>query len=329
MTAPSAGASSRPPDINASCSRAQRARGEVEVVAVGSRDARRARGASRAEHGIPARYGSYEELLADPSVEASTSRCRTRCTASGRSRRSRRASTCSARSRCRASAAEVEAAFDAAERDGLPADRRRSCGATTRRRERLARLVRDGAIGELRRDPRGVQLRALRRRTNIRLRTDARRRLADGRRLLLRQRLAPARRRARARSSGAQLRRPDGRRLGASRARCASRATCSRVRLRDGRAERDELEAIGSRGLAPPRRPLALRERRSSSCGGRRLERIEVEPATPYQLELEDLGRAIRGDAAAAARPRRRRAQARVIAALRRSAADGRDTAPA
>src|SRR4051812_39742101 len=42
---------------------------EVEVVAVGSRDLVRASGFA-AEHGIPAAYGSYDELLADPAVEA-------------------------------------------------------------------------------------------------------------------------------------------------------------------------------------------------------------------------------------------------------------------
>ena len=36
------------------------------------------------------------------------------------------------------------------------------------------------------------------------------------------------------------------------------------------------------------------------------VERIEVEPANPYRLELEDLSAAIRGERAAAARPRRR-----------------------
>lgn len=41
----------------------------VEIVAVGSRDAERASGFA-AEHGIPRNHGSYEGLLADPEVEA-------------------------------------------------------------------------------------------------------------------------------------------------------------------------------------------------------------------------------------------------------------------
>ena len=42
---------------------------EVEVVAVGSRDLERAREFG-AKWGIPRAYGSYEEFLADPDIEA-------------------------------------------------------------------------------------------------------------------------------------------------------------------------------------------------------------------------------------------------------------------
>ena len=42
---------------------------DVEVIAVASRDDERAR-AYAAEHGLDRSYGSYEELLADPDVEA-------------------------------------------------------------------------------------------------------------------------------------------------------------------------------------------------------------------------------------------------------------------
>src|SRR5512139_3830964 len=41
----------------------------VDVVAVGSRDAERARAYAH-EHGIPTAHGSYEALLADPDVDA-------------------------------------------------------------------------------------------------------------------------------------------------------------------------------------------------------------------------------------------------------------------
>src|SRR5690242_11981924 len=42
---------------------------DVDVIAVGSRDLRRAEEFAR-HHGIPRAYGSYEELLADGEVEA-------------------------------------------------------------------------------------------------------------------------------------------------------------------------------------------------------------------------------------------------------------------
>ena len=91
---------------------------------------------------------------------------------------------------------------------------------------------------------------------------------------------------------------------------------------------RDELEAIGSEGslfLDDPwhcQNPV-IELRRD---GG--VERIAVDAANPYQLELEDLGRALRNGT----RPLLGRddavAQARVIDALRRSVAEGREVAP-
>jgi xylose dehydrogenase (NAD/NADP) len=56
-------------NINRALLDGARASGVAEVVAVASRDARRAR-AYADEHGIPAAYGSYEELLAAPDVDA-------------------------------------------------------------------------------------------------------------------------------------------------------------------------------------------------------------------------------------------------------------------
>jgi predicted dehydrogenase len=92
--------------------------------------------------------------------------------------------------------------------------------------------------------------------------------------------------------------------------------------------DRDELEAIGSEGslfLDDPWHCLnpVIELRRA---GG--VERIEVEAANPYRLELEDLSRAIRTGSAPLLGRADAVAQARVIAALRRSAADGRDAIP-
>ena len=89
---------------------------------------------------------------------------------------------------------------------------------------------------------------------------------------------------------------------------------------------RDELEVIGSDGSLFLDDPVALPEPGHRAAARRRhVERIEVEAANPYQLELEDLGRAIRTGSAPLLGRDDAVAQARVIAALRRSAADGRD----
>ena len=87
--------------INDAILEGARASAGAEVVAVASRDRGRAE-AYAAEKGIPRVHGSYEDLLADETSRPSTSRCPTRCTCRGRSRRWRPASTCCARSRCRA-----------------------------------------------------------------------------------------------------------------------------------------------------------------------------------------------------------------------------------
>ena len=92
--------------------------------------------------------------------------------------------------------------------------------------------------------------------------------------------------------------------------------------------DRDELEAIGSEGslfLDDPwhcQNP-AIELRRDDG-----VERIAVEPGNPYQLEMEDLGRAIRTGSTPLLGRDDAVAQARVIAALRRSAASGQDVAP-
>ena len=54
-----------------------------EVVAIASRDLVAARAAAD-RLGLPTAHGSYEALLADPMIEASTSRSRTTSTCPGR-----------------------------------------------------------------------------------------------------------------------------------------------------------------------------------------------------------------------------------------------------
>ena len=92
--------------------------------------------------------------------------------------------------------------------------------------------------------------------------------------------------------------------------------------------ERDELEAVGTEGslfLDDPWHCLnpVIELRRG---GG--VERIEIEPANSYRLELEDLGAAIRGRGTPLLGREDAVQQARVIEALFQSAETGVATAP-
>jgi predicted dehydrogenase len=294
---------------------------EVEVVAVGSRDLGRAQ--AFAEHyGIPVSYGSYEELLADPAVEAiynplpNTMHCEW----------SIRALEAGKHVLCEkpmsSSADEVEAAFAAAQRTGLlltEAFMYRHHPQTKRLRE----LVAEGTIGELRMI-RSVFSYGLFDESNIRLRSEV-----DGGSLmdvgcycisgsrLLGGEPEAAFGRAYIGPTGTDWAFTGSLRFPGDVLALFDCATCL--------SERDELEAIGSEGslfLDDPWHCVnpAIELRRA---GG--VERIAVEGANPYQLELEDLGRAIRTGSAPLLGRDDAVAQARVIAALRRSAADGRD----
>jgi predicted dehydrogenase len=70
----------------------------TSVDAIASRDLAKAHKAANAL-GIAKAYGSYEELLADPDLDAITTHCPTSCTFHGPSRPPKPVSMCSARSR--------------------------------------------------------------------------------------------------------------------------------------------------------------------------------------------------------------------------------------
>ena len=122
-------------------------------------------------------------------------------------------------------------------------------------------------------------------------------------------------------SFGARVRRPDRNRLGLRRRRCATPATCSRSSTAAPRSP-----------TATSSRRSAARARSSSTTRGiaaspvielRRedgVERIEIEPADSYRLELENLGDAIRGEAEPLLGRADAVAQARALDALLRSA---------
>jgi predicted dehydrogenase len=297
---------------------------EIEVVAVGSRELARAR-AFADEHGIPAAYGSYEELLADPSVEAIYNPLPNtlHCEWSIRALEAGKHVLCE--KPMSSSVAEVEEAFAVSERTGL-----HLMEAFMYRHhpqaKRLAALVAEGAIGALR-VIRSTFSYGLFDESNIRLRTDV-----DGGSLmdvgcycisgsrLLGGEPEAVFGRAFIGPTGTDWAFTGSLRFPGDVLALFDCATCL--------PNRDELEVIGSDGslfLDDPWHCLnpVIELRRDDGT-----QRIEVEAANPYQLELEDLGRAIRTGSAPLLGREDAVAQARVISALRRSAADGRDVLP-
>jgi D-xylose 1-dehydrogenase (NADP+, D-xylono-1,5-lactone-forming) len=298
---------------------------KVDLIAVASREQARAESYAR-QWGIERAYGSYEALLEDPDVEAvyislpNTLHCEW----------SIRAVEAGKHVLCEKPmsrhAAEVEQAFDAAERA-----RRILTEAFMYRHNpqtaRLTELVRDGAIGELRL-VRSCFSYSLYDPENIRLRTDVEggslmdvgcycvsgsRLLAGEPELVYGQR--------RVGSSGTDwvftgsMRFPND---------VLAQFDCGTAL-----PERDELEAIGSEGslfLDDPwhaRRPVVELRRDGA------VERIELEPVDSYGLELENLSDAIRGEAEPLIGRADAVGNARALEALHASAERGEPVAPA
>ncbi len=296
---------------------------EVDVVAVASRELERAR-AFAERHGIPRAYGSYEELLADPDVEAVYVPLPNTLHVdwSIRALEAGKHVLCEKPLDRRPEA--VERAFDAAERAGrllAEAFMYRHHPQTAR----LAELVRSGAIGELRL-VRSAFSYALFDEANIRLRPEV-----EGGALMDVGCYCV---------SGSRLLAGEPERV-FGRAYVGPTGTdwvfTGSLRFRNGvlatfdcatcLTSRDELEAVGSEGslfLDDPwhcTRPV-IELRRDGA-----VERIEVEPANPYRLELEDLSAAIRGERTPLLGREDAVAQARAIDALHRSAETGADVA--
>ncbi len=292
---------------------------KVELIAVASREQGRAEEYAR-EWEIERAYGSYDALLEDPDVEAvyislpNTLHCEwsTRAVEGGKhvlcekplSRR----------------AADVEQAFDAAERAGrllTEAFMYRHNPQT----KRLVELVRGGAIGELRL-VRSAFSYSLYDAENIRLRTDVEGgSLMDvgcycvsGSRLLAGEPESVAGH-AYVGPTGTDWVFAGAMRLPGDVFAHFDCGTCL--------PNRDELEAIGTEGslfLDDPwhcRTPV-IELRRSGE-----VERIELDPLDSYQLELENLCDAIRGEAPLLLGREDAVAQARALEALHRSAEAG------
>jgi D-xylose 1-dehydrogenase (NADP+, D-xylono-1,5-lactone-forming) len=306
-------------DINRKLIPGAHASEKVELIAVASRDVRRAEEYAR-EWELDRAYGSYEALLEDAEVEAvyislpNTLHCEW----------SIRAVEAGKHVLCEKPmsrhVADVESAFDAAERDQrilMEAFMYRHHPQT----RRLRQAVDEGLIGEVRLI-RSCFSYSLYDEENIRLRTDVEGgSLMDvgcycvsGARLLARE---PEQ------VYGQQFVGPSGTdwvftgtmRFPGDVLALFDCGTCL--------PERDELEAIGSEGSLFLDDPWHCQEPVIELRRDGRVERIEVEPADPYRLELENLSAAIRGDAKPLLGREDAVCQARVIEALFRSAASG------
>jgi predicted dehydrogenase len=292
---------------------------DVEVVAVGSRTLERAEEFAQAWD-IPRAYGTYEELLADPEVDAIYNPLPNTM----HSEWSIKAMEAGKHVLCEKPFSrhigDVERAFDAADATGMhlsEAFMYRHHPQTAR----LAELVAEGAIGELR-VIRSVFSYSLYDADNIRLRTDV-----EGGSLMDVGCYC---------ISGARLLGGEPESVVAT-AHIGSSGTDwvfagmmrfpnDVVALFDcgtSLPNRDELEAIGTEGSLLLDDPWhcgtpVIELRRNDS-----VERIEIEAANPYRLELEDLNAAIRGERAPLLGREDAIGQVRAIDALFRSQESG------
>ncbi len=306
-------------NINRKVIPAAHASSKIELVAVASRDQARAAQYAKTWE-IPRAYSSYDALLADPEVEAvyislpNSLHCEWAIKALEAGKHvlcekplSRHASN-------------VEAAFDAADRTGRllsEAFMYRHNPQTKRAKQ----LVDEGAIGELRLI-RAVFSYPLYDEDNIRLRTDL-----DGGALMDVGCYAVSG----SRLFGGEPERVYGEAwLGASGTDWVFagmlRFPGNVVALFDSgtaMTERDELEAIGSEGSLFLDDPWHCKVPGIELRREGRVERIELDPADSYQLELENLTDAIRGDGELLLGRDDAVAQARALEALHDSAIHG------
>jgi D-xylose 1-dehydrogenase (NADP+, D-xylono-1,5-lactone-forming) len=292
---------------------------DVEVLAVGSRDLDRAREFA-AKWGIPRAYGSYEELLADPDVEAvyiplpNTMHCEW----------SIRAVEAGKHVLCEKPMsrhpADVEAAFDASERTGRLLSEALMYRHNPQTKQ-LQELVASGVIGELRLI-RSTFSYSLFDTSNIRLRTDAEGgSLMDvgcycvsGSRLLGGEPEVVA---------GQQFVGPSGTDWVFAGTMRFPRGVLATFDCGTSLPERDELEAVGTEGSLFLDDPWHCLNPVIELRRGGKVERIAVEPVNSYRLELEDLGAAIRGEGMPLLGREEAVQQARVIEALFQSAETG------
>ena len=303
-------------DINRKVIPGAHASAKVELVAVASRDQARAETYAQ-EWEIPRAYGSYEGLLADPEIEAVYISLPNTLHAEWSIKALEAGKHVLCEKPFTRHPEEVEAAFDAADRNGRllsEAFMYRHNPQTAK----LAELVRDGAIGELRLI-RSTFSYGLYDHDNIRLRTEVEGgALMDvgcynvsGSRLLGGE---PER------VWGEAWYGPSGTDwvfTGTLRfpGKVIATFDCGTALV-----ERDELEAVGDEGSLFLDDPWHCDEPVIELRREDRLERIELEPVDSYRLELENVSDAIRGEAELLLGRDDATAQARTLEALHRSA---------
>jgi xylose dehydrogenase (NAD/NADP) len=307
-------------DINDKLLPGAKASADVDVIAVASRDTERAR-AYADERGIERAYGSYDELLADPDIEAIYISLPNSMHVEWSIRALEAGKHVLCEKPLSRHAADVERAFNAAEQAGrilMEAFMYRHNPQT----KRLVELVAGGAIGRLRLIRAAFSF-PLGDTANVRLNAeleggglmDVGCYCVSGSRLLAGEPESAYGDQVAAASGVDELfigtlRFPDG---------VLAEIDCGLVM-----PVRDELEAIGEEGslfLDDPwhcRKPI-IEVRKEDGT-----ERIELEPKDSYRLQLENMSAAIRGEAEPLLGRDDALGQARAIEALYRSAAEGR-----
>ena len=291
----------------------------VEVVAVASRDSARAEAYAH-EHDIERAHGSYEALLEDPGVEAVYISLPNSLHVPWSVRALEAGKHVLCEKPLDRSPAEVERAFDAADRAGrilMEAFMYRHHPQT----RRLAELVGDGAIGELRLVRSSFSF-PLSDETNVRLRPeldggslmDVGCYCVSGTRLLAGEPESV---------SAQQVVGPTGVDVRFAGTMSFPRGALAHFDSALDLVDRGDLEAVGSEGTIVVRDPWLIRGAALELRRGDDVERIEVAQANRYQLELENLADAIHGDAEPLLAREDALGQARTIDALYRAAETG------
>jgi D-xylose 1-dehydrogenase (NADP+, D-xylono-1,5-lactone-forming) len=292
---------------------------KVDLVAIASREQERAEDYARTWE-IPRAYGSYEALLADEDIEAVYISLPNNLHVEWSIRSVEAGKHVLCEKPMGKRAAEVEAAFDAAERAG----RLLSEAFMYRHNpqaKRVRQLLDDGAIGELR-IVRACFSFALFDPENIRLRTeveggslmDVGCYCVSGSRLLAGEPELVF---------GQQLIGPSGTDWVFTGSMRFPGDVFALFDCGTALPSRDELEAIGSEGSLFLDDPWHAREPVIELRRGEETERIELEPLDSYRLELENVSDAIRGQAEPLLGREDAVANAKAIEALHGSAESG------